>query len=181
MIYCEIVTLKDGRDCLLRNGTERDGKAVLDNFILTHEQTDYLLSYPDETNFTPEQEGRYLQEKTDSRNEIEILAVLDGEVVGTAGVDCVGPRAKTRHRAELGVSIDRKYWGLGIGRALTRACIDCARKAGYAQLELEVVAENETAIGLYLSEGFIEFGRNPLGFRSRHTGWQEIISMRLEL
>lgn len=181
MIYCEIITLKDGRDCLLRNGTERDGLAVLENFNLTHTQTDNLLSYPDETNFTPEQEGRYLQEKTDSRNEIEILAVLDGMVVGTAGLDCVGPRAKTRHRAEFGVSVDKKYWGLGIGRALTRACIDCARKAGYSQLELDVVADNKSAIDLYLSEGFTEYGRNPLGFRSRYTGWQEIVYMRLEL
>ena len=33
--------------------------------------------------------------------------------------------------------------GIGIGRALTEACIECARAAGYVQLELEAVAENE--------------------------------------
>ena len=48
MEYRETITLKDGRTCILRNGTVEDGKAVLDNFILTHEQTDNLLSYPDE-------------------------------------------------------------------------------------------------------------------------------------
>ena len=45
MEYRKTITLKDGRKCILRNGTEKDGKAVLDNFILTHEQTDNLLSY----------------------------------------------------------------------------------------------------------------------------------------
>lgn len=40
------------------------------------------------------------------------------------------------HRAEFGISIAKEFWGLGIGQALTAACIDCARKAGYAQLEL---------------------------------------------
>jgi hypothetical protein len=29
--------------------------------------------------------------------------------------------------------------------------------------------------------GFVEYGRNPKGFRSRTTGWQELVLMRLEL
>lgn len=61
------------------------------------------------------------------------------------------------------------------------ACIECAKEAGYSQLELEVVSENSNAIALYKSMGFMEFGRNPRGFRSRYQGWQELILMRLEL
>ena len=64
---------------------------------------------------------------------------------------------------------------------MTVACIECAKEAGYAQLELEVVAENRSALALYKSVGFVEYGRNPKGFRSRLTGWQELILMRLEL
>ena len=41
MKYNRTITLKDGRTCVLRNGTEQDAKAVLDNFILTHGQTDF--------------------------------------------------------------------------------------------------------------------------------------------
>ena len=48
MQYCKNTLLKDGRSCTIRNGTEQDGKALLDIFLLTHAQTDYLLSYPDE-------------------------------------------------------------------------------------------------------------------------------------
>lgn len=86
-----------------------------------------------------------------------------------------------RHRAELGVSIAQGFWGLGIGRALTEACIESARAAGYSQLELAVVAENLRAVTLYKKLGFIEYGRNPRGFRSRISGFQELIYMRLEL
>lgn len=85
------------------------------------------------------------------------------------------------HRAEFGISILKEYWGLGIGRALMEACIHCAKTAGYAQLELEVVAENARAIFMYQTAGFVEYGRNPKGFRSRNAGYQELISMRLEL
>ena len=65
MKYQKAIRLKDGRACLLRNGTEADGKAVFDTFNLTHSQTDYLLSYPEENSFTPEQEGDFLKKKTD--------------------------------------------------------------------------------------------------------------------
>ena len=159
----------------------KDGREALANFIRTHEETDYLLTYPDENSMTAEQEAAYLKEKTESADEIELIAEVGGRVVGLAGIDKVGTRDKIKHRAEFGISIERAYWGLGIGRALTKACIECARAAGYAQLELDAAAENERAIALYRSLGFTEYGRNPRGFRSRLTGWQELVLMRLEL
>ncbi len=181
MEYYETITLSDGRVCVLRNGDAGDGAAVREIFIRTHAQTDNMLTYPDECGFTPEQEDEFLKKRTDSPDEIEIVAELDGAIVGTAGINRVGGAYKLRRRAEFGVGIDKDCWGLGIGRALTRACVECARRAGYAQLELDVVADNERAVGLYKSEGFVEYGRNPRGFYSRFTGWQELVLMRLEL
>ena len=64
---------------------------------------------------------------------------------------------------------------------MTEACIECAKSAGYAQLELEAVAENDKALSLYRSVGFVEYGRNPKGFRSRLSGWLELVLMRLQL
>ena len=181
MKYKKTIILKDGRTCVLRNGTEQDGQALLDIYNLTHAQTDYLLSYPDESTLTSEQEARFLKEKTESENEIELLAVIDRIVVGSAGVSCVGKKDKVKHRAEFGISVDKAYWRLGIGRALLEACIECARDAGFIQIELEVVAENKKAIALYESVGFEEYGRNPKGFHSRLSGWQELVLMRLDL
>ena len=181
MEYYKQIRLKDGRECILRNGIEKDGEAVLAIFLLTHEQTDYLLSCPDEHDSTAEQEGKYLQSKTASSNAVEIVAEVDGIIAGTAGVDAIGSRFKVSHRADFGIGIDRQYWGLGIGTALLDACIECARKAGYEQLELNVVADNIRALEMYRKAGFKEFGRNPIGFRSRLSGYQEVVYMRLEL
>ena len=61
------------------------------------------------------------------------------------------------------------------------ACIECARKAEYEQIELNVVADNKTAMEMYRKAGFVEFGRNPRGFKSRISGYQELVYMRLEL
>lgn len=181
MKYNQKVILKNGKEALLRNGDKADGKEVFEVFNLTHAETDYLLSYPDENSFDPEQEAQFLSDKTNSPNEIEIVAIVDGKIAGTAGIEAVGKKYKLKHRAELGISILKEYWRLGIGKALMNACIQCAKEAGYVQLELNVVADNERALVLYKSLGFKEWGRNPKGFNSRTTGFQELVYMLLEL
>ena len=181
MKYNKIINLKNGKEALLRNGEFADGEAVFVNFNETHAETDYLLSYPDENSFDAQQEAEFLKEKTESPNEIEIVAVVDGVVAGTAGIEAVGAKYKLKHRAELGIAILKEYWGLGIGKALMEACIECAKDAGYTQLELNAVAENERAVSLYKKMGFVEYGRNPRGFNSRVSGYQEVVYMLLEL
>ncbi|MBQ7499340.1 MAG: GNAT family N-acetyltransferase [Clostridia bacterium] len=181
MIFEKTVTLKDGRALLMRNGDSGDGAAVFDVFNRTHEETDNMLTYPDENTYDPEKESEFLQKLTDSENQIEILAIIDGVLAGTAGVVSVGTKDKQKHRAEFGIGILREYWGLGVGRALTEACVECARKAGYTQIELDVVSDNSRAISLYEKCGFAEYGRNPRGFRKRNGEYQELIYMRMEL
>ena len=151
MKFQRTVRLKDGRTCILRNGVYADGAAALDVFL------------------------------RESANEIELVAEVDGEIVGIGGIEAVGKNEKVRHRAEFGVSVLRPFWNNGIGHALLDSCIECAKKAGYAQLELTVVSENAAALALYLKAGFTECGRNPKGFCSRLTGDQETVQLRLEL
>ena len=140
-----------------------------------------MLTYPNENSFDSEQEAQFLKEKAISPNEIELVAIVDGKIAGTAGIESVGEKYKVKHRAEFGIGILKEYWGLGLGKALTKACIQCAIDAGYEQLELNVVAENERALSLYRSLGFIEYGRNPRGFNSKISGYQELVYMLLEL
>ena len=153
MKYDQTITTPKGLAVRIRNGVASDGSAVLENFNLTHAETDYLLSYPDENHFDAEQESQYLEKKAASPNEIELIAFVNGKVAGTAGIDAIGAQYKVAHRAEFGIGILKEYWGLGIGRALMEACIQCAKAAGYAQLELDVVAENTRAISMYQMAG----------------------------
>ena len=181
MKYNREIVLKNGARALLRNGDAADGAEVFKVFNRTHAQTDYLLSYPEENSFDARQEAEFLAKKTESQNEIEIIAIVDGVVAATAGIEAIGDKYKVKHRAEFGISVLKEYWGLGLGKALTQACIECAKEAGYSQLELNVVAENERAVNLYRNLGFEEFGRNPRGFNSRTSGFQELVYMLLKL
>ena len=181
MRYSKTVRLKDGRTCMIRNGTQRDAQSVWDNFVLTHGETEFLTTYPEEVTFTLEQEEAYLKQKEESGRDAALLAEVDGKVVGTAGVDGINAAEKTRHRAHFGISIAKAWWGLGIGRALTEACIECARETGYLQLELEGVADNRRAIALYERLGFTEVGRVPDALKYEDGTYAEEIWMVLKL
>ena len=181
MKYRNEMTIKNGQKCIIRNGTFEDGPEVSTFFTTTHGETDYLLSYPEESTRDDEKQSNYLKETTESDREIELLAIVDGKVVGMAGFNAIGSKYKVRHRAEFGITVSKNYWGQGIGKAIMNASIECAKEAGYIQLELDVVADNTRAIELYKKLGFIEFGRNPKGFQSKYSGFQELVYMRLEL
>ena len=181
MKYRNEITIKNGQKCIIRNGTFEDGPEVSTFFTTTHGETDYLLSYPEESTRDDEKQSNYLKETTESDREIELLAIVDGKVVGMAGFNAIGSKYKVRHRAEFGITVSKNYWGQGIGKAIMNACIKCAKEAGYIQLELDVVADHTRAIELYKKLGFIEFGRNPKGFQSKYSGFQELVYMRLEL
>ena len=181
MKYREKVVLKNGQDCIIRNATYEDGPEMADLFVLAHSESDYLLSYPEEHNFDVKCESEFLQKRAESDNEVMLLAVVNDKTVATAGISAVGNKYKVRHRAEFGIDVIKEYWGLGIGKSIMKACVQCARNAGYKQLELEAVADNKRAINMYQSIGFVEFGRNPLGFISRYSGPQELVYMRMVL
>lgn len=181
MRYAKTVVLKGGVELLVRNAIASDARVLRETMQRTHAETDYLLSYPDEQSADDEQEARSLEETERSSNEVELVAVIDGRIVGSAGVLAMRSRRKVAHRARFGISILKEYWGMGIGRALIEASIECARQGGYTQLELEVVADNERAVSLYRRAGFEEYGRNPRGYRSASALYQELVYMRLEL
>lgn len=181
MRYEKTLPLRNGRSLHIRNAEPKDAQALLNLIVLTHSQTDYLLSYPEERRFTPEQEAEYLKGLLESDREIMLLAEVDGALCGCLGLTALGGRYKVRHRAEFGISVDEAFWGLGVGKALLEAAILCAKLAHYTQLELSVVADNVRAIAMYQKFGFVEFGRNPRGFLSRSSGYQTLVEMRLEL
>ena len=154
MQYEKEIILKDGAKCLLRGAGEADAAEVLRTFDLTHAETDYLLTYPEENSFTVQEEAKFLKARSESKNAIEIAAFVDGRIAGTAGF--FNGDAEVRTMANLFLVINRinAHWGRGIGKALTLACIECAKQAGYLQIELEVVAENASAVRLYELVGF---------------------------
>ncbi len=181
MIFNTSIQLKNGRTCILRSAEGSDAEAFVRYSLRVRTETDYLLAGVDEAEHDPVKVVQRLETAKSSPTDIQICAFVDGVLVGSASVTLIRNRRKMLHRAEFGISILKAYNRLGIGNALTEQCIACAKQAGFLQLELEVVAENEKAIRLYQKHGFVEYGRNPLGFRCGDGRWQELVLMRLKL
>lgn len=181
MRYENTVTLASGQRLLIRSAGETDAAEVLRTFLKTHGETDYLLTYPEESTMTVAEEAQFLGKLEQDDRSAELVAELDGRIVGTAGISPVHSCVKLRHRADCGIGVEMAYWHLGIGRALMEACLECAARAGFLQMELQVVGENSAAIALYKKLGFRECGRNPWGFRTKEGRWQELVSMRKPL
>lgn len=181
MTFYKEISLRDGRKCVLRSAESSDAADFLAYFKQAHGETNFLAAYPDEASHTADEMAEKFEQRKESDTAVEVCAFVDGRLIGSAGNRMVSSREKLRHRAEFGVSLIREFWSLGIGSALTESCVGLAGEAGFLQLELEAVSDNASALRLYKKYGFVEYGRNPRGFRTREGKWQETVMMRLEL
>lgn len=161
------LTLKNGAVCRIYEAGAQDAAGVLENLRRTSAETDYMLRYPDEIRLTEQKEAEFLAGMAADPAALMLCAAVEGRVAGCASYQAVGPLARVRHRAECGVSVQKAYWGLGIGRALMETLLAAAADAGFAQMELDVVAENVPARRLYERLGFVEYGTRPHSFRYR--------------
>ena len=75
------------------------------------------------------------------------VAVNEDEVIGAAGMAGTG-------LVDLGMSVDPRWRGRGVGSALLEACIEWARDAGAYKIALQVWPHNEAALALYEKFGF---------------------------
>ncbi|MEP6790757.1 MAG: GNAT family N-acetyltransferase [Ramlibacter sp.] len=90
------------------------------------------------------------------------LVALDGaEVIAHAGLHLSHPGLRRSHVRVLGIVIAPAWQGRGIGRELINRLLHWSDNwAGVLRVELAVHADNERAIALYLSLGFVEEGRH---------------------
>ena len=168
MIYEEkTLTLKNGQSCTLRSATGDDAQEMIDFIRLVSGETAFMTRYEDEVTMTVHEEMEFLAARLRSPKEIMISAYIDGRLAANAGIDGLPQRDRLKHRTEMGISVLKEFWGLGLGSVLMEAIIDSASAAGYEQLELEVVTENERAIALYKKFGFELYGTRENTFKYR--------------
>ena len=101
---------------------------------------------------------RRLSENTESV--YHLVGIIDGQIVGLAGVDTFPNRPRRRHAGAIGISVHEDWQGKGVGKELMRAIVDLADNwLNLTRLELEVYADNQAAIRLYERFGFEVEGR----------------------
>ncbi|HJB19720.1 MAG TPA: GNAT family N-acetyltransferase [Candidatus Bariatricus faecipullorum] len=112
--------------------------------------------------------------------QLMLLAFWDGELAGNCSFTGM-PQKRYRHRATVGIALYRKFTGLGIGTVMMETLIQAARNQGLEQLELEVIADNAPAIGLYKKLGFEVCGTLPNNMKYKDGTYADALWMRKKL
>ena len=151
-------TLKDGRTCTFRRPTDADAEELCGFVAQVDAETDFLNRFPGEFDKTVEQEREFIREYSDDQEAVFFVAEAEGRLIGSAGARRLKLK-RFRHHAELGLSVFKAFWGLGIGRKMMDCTLAWGKRRGLRKMYLKVAAHNERAIALYRSLGFEEESR----------------------
>lgn len=167
----KIVKLKNGQECVLRSPDICDAENILKYLKQVSEETDYMIRYPEEVTMTIGEEEKFIKLLRESKRDLMISAFIEDKLVGNAGLSAIMNNIKLSHRASFGIGIKKEAWGLSLGKILLEEILEYAQKAGFEQVELEVVSENYKAINLYEKFGFKKYGTREHGFKLKNGSY----------
>ena len=96
-----------------------------------------------------------------------LVACVEGEVVGSLGLETSPTRPRMRHVGSIGMAVRDDWQGRGVGTALMGAALDLADNwLNLTRIELRVYVDNSAAVALYKKFRFeIEGTHHRLAFR----------------
>jgi ribosomal protein S18 acetylase RimI-like enzyme len=132
---------------------------------------------PHEFNLTVDEVETRIARRIGSQGLYLVARLPKGRVAGLVTAT-VGGLERMQHAAKLEVLVDANCRGQGIGRALMEACCAWAdAEPSIEKLSLSVFADNEPAIGLYQSLGFLEEGRRLREYRMSDGSYRDDVLM----
>lgn len=171
------VLLKNGKTCLLRRPEEADAETLVGYLKDISTETRNVLREPEEVRTSAEEEAEFIRKNRADARALMLSAFVDGKLAGNASFAAVSDRGRVRHRCRMGISVYRKFWGMGIGTTLMGEILRCAKDAGFEQMELEVVSTNLPAIALYKKVGFEAAGTIPHAFKYKDGTYADFLFM----
>ena len=151
------------KQLMIRQAHPEDAEILLEYLKRVGGESDNLSFGGEGLPFTPEQEAHYLQQQQDDPRSVVFLAFANGELIGDGSLAAL-PR-RMSHRAELGLSVVKDFWHMGVGTALLENLMRFAKTAGLEVITLEVRSDNVRAIRLYEKFGFQRVGTHPANMK----------------
>lgn len=151
-------TCKDGRTARLRTPVPADAQIVWEYGKLNVADGVGSITTPEEFTLTIEEEATWIAEHLEHPDDLIIVAEAEG-VIGLLNFKAMR-RKRLAHHGSLGMSVHPDWRGRGVGFALLSKLIEWARaNPRLSCVRLQVIADNERALGLYRKLGFVEEGR----------------------
>ncbi len=148
---------------VIERARAEDAAALLDYLKIVGGETENLSFGAEGVPISVEIEQDYLRAQYKSLDNVQYLAKVDGEIIGTASLNRQ-PR-RMSHRGVFGISLKKVWWGCGAASAMMEAVLAFAKENGFEQLNIEVRSSNTRAIRLYEKYGFRKLCTFPNFFK----------------
>lgn len=177
MMKPETVTLKDGREVLVRDAQPGDGELVHEYLRVLGAATPYILTFPDDIGTPEHYESRVSKIDDDMFYSMSAIDPDTGQIVGNTSFS-FAQRVKLSHVAGLGTGVLPDWQSIGLGSwMLKRAIEDMRANPKIRRLELTVMDGNEHAQGMYERAGFVVEGRKIKSIRQPTGEYKDEILM----
>lgn len=156
----EINYLKDETKIIIRVPQIKDAEKLIEHVKIINGETTFLIREEEEFNFTIKQQESFIRARVNSDINLFIIAEEEeeGKIIGSCILSGTNLK-REKHKMDLNISIQKRYWGLGIGRKLIELSIDWAKEKEVKKIGLKVDTLNIRAVGLYEKLGFEVEGR----------------------
>lgn len=141
--------MSEAIDLIIREAIPEDAAAILSVMEKISQETPFLVMDEQGLNLPPELLAHHLAAINDSLNNLLLLAYNDQKLIGMASIRG-SEEKRVAHIGEVGISILKEYWGIGLGSILMEELIFWTEESeSIRRLELTVQKQNTRAIALY--------------------------------
>lgn len=152
------IKLKNGKTAILRSPIKEDAQAMIDYLNIIGGESDFITFGKNEFSMSVEAEQDYIERINSMDNSKNVLIIIEDEIVGIASIASV-QKERMKHNGTLGISIRKKYWGIGLGSEIMTYLIDWAKSNKITKkINLLVREDNIRGVKLYEKFGFEKEG-----------------------
>lgn len=169
--------MSEALDLIIREAIPEDAAQLLKVTRKIGEETEFLVMDEKGINLPEELLALQLADIYESESNVLFVALLGDEIVGTASIKSDSEK-RIAHIGELGISILKEYWGLGLGSILMEELLIWAEEGEVIyRIALTVQSQNSTAIRLYEKFGFKQEGILERGARRDNGEFLDVVQM----
>ena len=152
------IKLKNGKTAILRSPNKEDAQAMIAYLNIIGGESDFITFGKNEFSMSVEAEQDYIERVNSMNNSKNVLIIIENEIVGIASITSV-QKERMKHNGTLGISLRKKYWGIGLGSEIMAYLIDWAKSNKITKkINLLVREDNIRGVKLYEKFGFEKEG-----------------------
>lgn len=178
-MYRKEFILRDSRQLCISEAVPEDADAIIRYQYTVGGETDFLTFGANEFWLSVQEETAFIRSVQERGKDTFLKGSIDGKIVSSLVLLRID-RPRIKHIGELGVSVLRDYWELGIGKYMCEEAACLAKQRGITKINLQVRKDNDKAILLYEKLGYKREGESSRAYYVQGIYYSQVL-MGLEL